>query len=163
MPTALSLNALPAATGLVTAAAKATSEAGGKFLRMLGDLAPGGETDETSGTDASLTDSHSFNASDSMDSHTKSWCERFMSWLKEQPGFASQPTGQPISVKLSLDQLDQPNIEIVGDSSGQLAAAVRDQSSFLSEFRELAFDHAQALGRATPQSLHISQSNIAWT
>lgn len=152
--TALSLTALPAATGLARSAVLGGAVIGTGFLKMLSELSqPSAASENTN----SLSDTAEANSqsgqsvgSAGLTAKTQSWCQKFMKWLGQKS------PGSDLNVQLSLDELDQPHIQVDGEQAGALEAAVADDPTLLQEFRELALDHAAELGASAPLTLKIA-------
>ncbi|MCC6511529.1 MAG: hypothetical protein IT423_20690 [Pirellulaceae bacterium] len=179
--TALSLSALPGAASLAGLAARSSAQAGSQFLSMLASLAgqaaePGLEDTTglagaasanehttlagSSGTGADLNSSSA--QSNSLMQRTHSWGERFLSWLRQQPG--GQKMAEQVDIELSLDDLDRPEAIFSGPFNDQLQAALDADPTWLQEFRELALDRADELGQFSseqraPLALKISQQS----
>jgi hypothetical protein len=154
---------LPAATDFARDVARAGGRVGSGFLNALSELAAplAGGPNEAPAPQAAAATAAAEPQNDSkstLSDKTKSWCQRFMSWLSER-----QPTGD-LDIQLSLDSLDQPHIAVSGDQAESLNSALAQDPTWLQEFRDLALDRAAEQGPGVPgaplassPTLHIMQ------
>ena len=145
--TALSIAAIPAATGLARDMAQAGERIGSGFLSVLSNMAgsagQSGATGEAA-TELAAAAEGGENFSTSLASKTTSWSERFMNWLNLQ-----RSTGD-LEIKLSLDALDQPQVKVSGEGAEEISAVIAQNPAWLQEFRELALDRVAEQGQPPP-------------
>jgi hypothetical protein len=153
--TALSLTALPAATGLARQAAHSGAAVGQGFLNMLSErpapLANPSDAEGAGKSDAPSNAAGSTLPPSAAAAKTQSWCEKFMNWLGQQ-----RPSAD-LKLKLSLDNLDQPHVEVEGENAESLEAAIAQDPIWLQEFRELALDRTVERGSSAPLTLKIER------
>ena len=151
----LSLSALPAASGLVQQAAKTGGQLGNSFLELLHTwTAPAADAaNAEDGLSSAVPAQSQGSGPDGLSTKTRSWCERLVSWLRREHGV------QSLDARVTLDQLDQPQLEVQGDQADDVLAALEQDPTWLQEFRELALDRAGQLApssMATPPSLALT-------
>lgn len=155
--TALSLTALPAATGLARQAVHTGAAVGSSFLDVLSKLAsPLSSSDSTSGdagTAATADSSGALSSPSGVAGKTQSWCQKFMNWVGQQRA------GGDLDITLSLDNLDQPHLVVEGSGVEALEEAIAQDPTWLQEFRELALDRAAEQTSSSPLTLKIKQQS----
>lgn len=164
---ALSLAALPAATGLARQVAQTGQEVGSGFLSMLSKLAgsavnaDASSVSETTDVEAADTADGSDSATGSVAERTRAWCQKLLGWIGEQQGGGA--TGD-VDLHLTLDELDQPQVRAEGPASDAIQSALAQDPTWLQEYRELALDRMAEQGQlgpaaaaAPPMTLHIQR------
>ena len=143
--TILSLAALPAATNVARDAVAGSAEVGKSFLNMLAGLTSGATSaTQTEEAAASTTSSA---PTDTITQRTNSLSQRLANWLRQQSWLKNaHKADSPVTLELSLDQLDRPQAKLDGQSSPELNAALANDPSWLDEFRKLALDRIETDG-----------------
>ncbi len=169
----LSLAALPAATGVARDAVAGGAQMGQQFLSLLAQVATAGAQAAREGaatasgaqSDSTATALAADTAQpDTITQRSESLAQRIASWLQQQPWLKNSGAAQqPVSIELSLDQLDRPRATLGGQSSPELDAALASHPDWLDEFRDLALDRleqsAPSNSNWSAQSLTIQQDS----
>ena len=161
--TILSLAALPAATNVARDAVAGSAEVGKSFLNMLAGLT-GGAANDAPTEQATALSASSAVSTDTITERTGSLSQRLANWLRQQSWLKAAHNGDgPVTLELSLDQLDRPQAKLDGQPSAELNAALANDPSWLDEFRQLALDRIEQMGptssNSSLQSLTIQQES----
>lgn len=158
---ALSMAALPAATGVAAQVAQASRRVGSGFLSALTQIAAPGDqpnltTSSPTETQSSGLDSKP-SARSALSDKTQAWCQRLMNWLSQH-----QPSGD-LDIQLSLDSLDGPQVAVDGQGADAIDSALADDPTWLQEFRELALDRIDEQGPGSPVAPRLASPTLNLT
>lgn len=163
----LPLAALPAATSVARDAVAGSAQVGKSFLNLLASWTDGtteSQAKELNSATSTSSPTTVGSTTDSITERTKSLSQRLAAWLRQQSWLKNSGNHEgPLTIDLSLDQLDRPHATLSGQPSAQLDEALANDPRWLEEFRSLALDRIEQLGSAhsnSPlQSLTIQQDS----